>query len=170
MRRGGMRHAPPGCRMMRPAGPGESSRIGFLHLAEGSRREQPSDGISVWGAGPGGSSRIGFLHLAEGSRGRRVGSTSEILFLGMRRVCAGHRSSKLLPATILARQGLSNLYLRPLETKGFSSQRAANLKQIRLKRGYAPGYAPYIYIYVSSDISAKSSLSGRPAARHGATC
>ena len=65
----------------------------------------------------------------------------------MRRVCAGHWSTKPLPATILARQGLSNLYLWPLETKGFSSQRAANLKQIRLKRGYAPGYAPYIYTY-----------------------
>ena len=34
----------------------ESSRIGFLHLAEGSRRERPSDRIRVWGAGPGESS------------------------------------------------------------------------------------------------------------------
>ena len=114
------------------------------------------DGISVWGAGPGESSRIGFLHLAEGSRGRRAGSTSELLFLGvleMRRVCAGHRSTKPLPATILARQGLSNLYLRPLETKGFSSQRATNLKQIRLKSGYAPGYAPYIFRFSDTHVT-----------------
>ena len=130
---GGMRHAPPVCRMMRPrplecAGPGESSpnRIPAF-LEEGSRREQPSDGISVWGAAPGESSRIGFLHLAEGSRGRRAGSTSELQFLGMRRVRAGHRSRKPLPAIELARQGLSNLYLRPLETKGLSSQKAANV-------------------------------------------
>ena len=144
---GGMRHAPPVCRMMRPrplecAGPGESSPNRIPAFVG----RKPEGANQRLGVGPGESSRIGFLHLSEGSRGRRTGSTSQLLFLGMRRVCAGHRSTKPLPATILARQGLSNLYLRPLETKGFSSQRAANLKQILLKRGYVPGYAQYIYI------------------------
>ena len=119
---GGLRQAPPVCRMIRPrplecAGPGESSpnRIPAFggRKPEGAtqRRNKRLGGF------PGESSRIGFLHLAEGSRGRKAGSTSELLFLGMRRVCAGHRSTKPLPATILARQGLSNSYLRPLETK-----------------------------------------------------
>ena len=33
---------------------------------------------------------------------------------------------------------------------------------------YAPGYAPYIYIYDFRDMRGKSSLKRRPAARHGA--